>query len=135
MIWKERYKIGVEEVDQQHKELFNRLNDFLQVVRSEEAMEKKVAEIEKTLSFMGEYVVVHFDSEEEIQQQHNYPDYEEHRQTHERFKKEIMEFKQEFEADKCNEELVMEFSGKLLTWLIHHVAGADQKIGEYVDNN
>ena len=112
--------------------LRDRLNSFLKVVRSDEKMENKVEEINKTLEFMGEYVVIHFDSEEKVQQKYNYPDYEEHHQIHEDFKNEVKEFKEQFQNDKYNEELIMEFSGRLLTWLINHVTGEDQNIAEYV---
>ena len=60
MIWKDEYKIGVELVDSQHEELFKRLGDFIVTVRSDQDKEEKRKEIEKTLDFMGEYVVTHF---------------------------------------------------------------------------
>lgn len=132
MIWKESLKIGVEEVDKQHKELFNRLNKFLKIVRNQDTTEIDMGKVEETLNFMGEYVDVHFKSEEAIQKKYNYPGYEEHREIHENFKQEIREFKQEFEEKDFDEELLMEFSGRLLTWLINHVASEDQKIAEYV---
>ncbi len=88
MIWKDSYKIGVQEVDDQHKELFERLNAFLRVVRGKDTMEVKAEKVAETLAFMGEYVIVHFDSEEEIQRRYNYLNYETHRQIHERFKAE-----------------------------------------------
>ena len=66
MIWKDDYEIGVELVDKQHKELFKRLGDFIQTVRSDEEKEKKKEEVEKTLNFMGEYVTTHFDAEEAL---------------------------------------------------------------------
>ncbi|MEJ6949830.1 bacteriohemerythrin [Natronospora cellulosivora (SeqCode)] len=132
MIWKDNYNIGVKIVDQQHKELFNRLNSFLKVVRSEEKLEDKLEEINKTLGFMEEYVVVHFESEEKVQKKYNYPDYEKHHEIHENFKREINEFKEKFNEDQYNEILIMEFSGKLLTWLISHVTGEDQILADYV---
>lgn len=67
MIWKKEYEIGVELVDKQHQELFKRLGNFIQTVRSDQEKSKKKAEIEKTLNFMGEYVVTHFDAEEALQ--------------------------------------------------------------------
>ncbi len=133
MIWKDSYKIGVKKVDKQHKELFKRLNSFIEVVRSDQDMEDKIDEINRTLDFMAEYVVVHFDSEEEVQKKYNYPNYEEHHRIHEEFKADIREFKEEFEDDMYNEDLIMEFSGRLLTWLINHVTGEDQNITEYVE--
>ncbi len=134
MIWKDSYKIGVQEVDDQHKELFERLNAFLRVVRGKETMEVKAEKVAETLAFMGEYVIVHFDSEEEIQRRYNYPNYETHRQIHERFKAEIAKFEDGFHR-QFDEDLLQEFSGKLLAWLINHVADEDQRIGDYINKN
>lgn len=132
MIWRESLKIGVAEVDRQHEELFRRFNEFIRVVRSEENPKVKAEKISETLEFMGTYVVDHFASEEELQKACGYPNYEAHRQIHEHFKAEIARFKSQFEQDRYNEDLPMEFSGKLLTWLIHHVSDEDQKIAAYI---
>lgn len=134
MIWKESYKIGVKEVDEQHKELFKRLNSFIKTVRNDEddkeTKRKKVAE---TLEFMGDYVDEHFSDEEKLQKKYDYPDYEKHHEIHEKFKSEIKEFAEEFKENEYDEEFAMEFSGRLLTWLINHVADTDQKIGKHIN--
>lgn len=134
MIWKDEYKIGVELVDSQHEELFNRLGDFIVTVRSDQEKEEKRKEIEETLNFMGEYVVTHFNAEEALQQKHNYPDYENHHKIHEDFKAEIAEFKEQYKENDYDEDFVLEFSGRLLTWLINHVASTDQDIGEHINS-
>lgn len=134
MIWRDEYKIGVDLVDEQHKELFNRLGDFIQTVRSAEKVAAKKAEIDRTLAFLGDYVVTHFNAEEALQKKYNYPDFENHHEVHEQFKSEIAEFKKEFESSGYDEDLLMEFSGYLLTWLINHVAATDQKIGDYINS-
>ena len=134
MIWRDDYKIGVELVDKQHKELFKRLGNFIKTVRSDREKDVKKEEVEKTLEFMGEYVVTHFDSEEALQKKYNYPDYEEHHEIHENFKQEVFEFQKEYKNNDYNEDFVMEFSGRLLTWLINHVASTDQKIGDYINS-
>ncbi|ADO77416.1 bacteriohemerythrin [Halanaerobium praevalens] len=134
MIWKKEYEIGVELVDKQHQELFKRLGNFIQTVRSDQEKSKKKAEIEKTLNFMGEYVVTHFDAEEALQKKYDYPDYDEHHKIHEDFKAEVAEFQAEYQANKYDDDFVMEFSGRLLTWLINHVASTDQSIGDYINS-
>lgn len=134
MIWKDDYEIGVELVDKQHKELFKRLGDFIQTVRSDEEKEKKKEEVEKTLNFMGEYVTTHFDAEEALQKRYDYPDFEEHHKIHEDFKSEIAEFQEEYKKNEYDEDFVMEFSGRLLTWLINHVASTDQDIGKHINS-
>lgn len=133
-MWKEKYRIGVEEIDNQHQELFNRVSDFIKTVRSEGDWEDKLEKVKETLDFMKDYVVTHFDSEEEFQKKINYPYQEEHKQVHERFKGEIGKFADKFEKEGYDEELLQEFSGKLMTWLIYHVAGDDQKLGEFVES-
>ncbi len=134
MIWRDDYKIGVELVDKQHKELFKRLGNFIKTVRSDSEKDVKKEEVEKTLDFMGEYVVTHFDSEEALQKKYNYPGYEEHHEIHENFKQEVFDFQKEYRNNDYNEDFVMEFSGRLLTWLINHVASTDQKIGDYINS-
>lgn len=133
MIWRENLKIGIEEIDQQHQELFKRFNDFIQVVRSTDySQETKKNKIAKTVDFLNEYVIVHFNAEEKIQQKHNYPKYEEHHQAHEDFKSDLATFKEEFEKQAYDEDLVQKFSGRILTWLINHVADEDQKIANHI---
>jgi hemerythrin len=134
MIWREEYKIGVELVDKQHQELFKRLGDFIQTVRSDKEKLEKKEEVEKTLSFMGEYVVTHFDAEEALQQKYNYPDFEQHHQIHEEFKAEVAEFQKKYSENVYDEDFLLEFSGRLLTWLINHVASTDQDIGEHINS-
>ncbi|MFW6268553.1 MAG: bacteriohemerythrin [Bacillota bacterium] len=134
MIWKEKYKIGVPEVDAQHKELFQRLNAFIELIHSDQDMKEKKKELFKTLEFMQEYVVVHFDSEEKVQQKYDFPEYEEHHQIHEEFKNEIKEFARDFSKNEEDEDLAMVFSGRLLTWLIKHVTGDDQKLADHINN-
>lgn len=134
-MWKERYKIGVSEIDQQHKELFKRTQKFITTVRNDQALEEKINEIEKTLDFMGQYVNIHFDAEEKLHEKINYPEQQEHKQIHSDFKNYIEDFKAEFQKDKENEELIMEFSGRLMTWLINHVANKDQKIGDFLSES
>jgi len=135
MMWKEQYRLGVEEVDRQHKELFERLSSFISTVRDDEMeWEKKIPEIKETMSFMQEYVVEHFDSEEEFQQEIGYPGYEEHQEIHERFKSEVAGFADRFEKEGYDQELAQEFSGKLMAWLINHVTGDDQKIKDYLES-
>ena len=132
MLWREQSKIGVELVDQQHEELFRRLSAFIDVLRNSTPLEQKMDEIEKTFHFMGEYVQVHFQSEEDLQAKIGYPEFEKHRRIHDSFKQEINAFQEEFYKDKYNEDLIMAFSGRLLTWLINHVTGDDQNIAKYV---
>jgi len=67
-----------------------------------------------------------------LSSQDNYPELEAHKKAHASFKEGIENYVKIFEEEGFNEDRIQEFGGKLMTWLIMHVAGMDQKIGEYV---
>ncbi|GFN36112.1 bacteriohemerythrin [Tepidimicrobium xylanilyticum] len=132
MMWKERYRIGVDVIDNQHKELFDRLSRFIQTVQKDTIWEDKMDDVKETLDFMKEYVIYHFNDEERYQEEINYPELEEHREAHDKFREGINEYVRIFEQGQFNEEKIKEFAAKLMTWLIMHVGKMDQRIGEYV---
>lgn len=132
MMWKEKYRIGVDLIDEQHKELFARVADFVSALREAAPWEDKLPKVKETLTFMQDYVVTHFNDEEEYQSSIGYPGFAQHHMIHEAFTDEVAEFGEKFANDPNNEELVQQFAGKLLAWLINHVASSDQRIAEYV---
>ncbi|NLL71784.1 MAG: hemerythrin family protein [Epulopiscium sp.] len=134
MMWKEKYKVGVPLIDEQHKELFKRLSEFIQVVQSKIPWEEKLESVRETMLFMKEYVIIHFEAEEAYQEKIKYPGIERHREVHAAFKEEVNSYVTLFEQKGLSEEKAQEFSAKLMTWLIMHVCQMDQKIGEYVEN-
>lgn len=132
MMWKDKYKIGVELIDNQHMELFKRVSDFIAVVQSKEDWESKSEKAKETMEFMQDYVIVHFNDEEKYQAKIKYPDIEEHKKAHADFKNGIYEYSRIFSNEGITQEKTQELAGKLMAWLIMHVAKMDQKIGEYV---
>ena len=131
MMWKEKYKVGVPVIDEQHQELFGRVSNFLQTVKSKGDWAEKLIAVKETMSFMQEYVVSHFHDEEVYQEQINYPDIQDHKEAHRKFKQAVSDYATRMETEGYTEDLVQEFGGKLMTWLIMHVAVMDQKIGVY----
>ncbi|NLX71508.1 MAG: hemerythrin family protein [Clostridiales bacterium] len=131
MLWKDQYKLGVPLIDAQHKELFGRVEAFLQVLRSEDSWENKIPKINETLEFMKRYVVEHFHDEEEYQLSINYPGYEFHKRIHDGMVDYVQDVSRQFEQSTDNEHLMQQLGGRLLAWLINHVAAEDQRIADY----
>lgn len=131
-MWKEKYRIGVDLIDDQHKELFSRLSEFIQIVQNDTAWEEKLDTVKETLNFMQEYVVFHFNDEEDYQAEINYPHIEEHKEAHAKFRAGIDDYVKIFEEEGFTEEKMQELSAKLMTWLIMHVGLMDQEIGQFV---
>ncbi|MDR7856700.1 hemerythrin domain-containing protein [Tissierella sp.] len=131
-MWKDKYKVGVMLIDEQHKELFKRAEDFIEVIQNERSWEAKLEQVKKTMAFMQEYVVFHFDGEEAYMKEINYPDVTIHMNTHRKFKEWINTHIELFQQDGYSEEKVQEFGVKLIKWLILHVGKMDQEIGKFV---
>ncbi len=131
MIWKDKYRIGVPEIDSQHEELFARVTAFVQTLRSDRPWDDKVAKVNETLDFMKNYVVTHFKDEEKYQAQIGYPYLEEHKKVHKNMVAYVVAVSEEYEREGFKEELMQQFGGRLLAWLINHVVSDDQKIAEY----
>ena len=133
MLWKEQYKLGVSRIDAQHRELFRRVESFLQVLRSEESWNNKIPKINETLEFMKRYVVEHFQDEEEYQRSIDYPGYEAHKQIHNGMVDYVQEVSMQYQQSNENEMLMQQFGGRLLAWLINHVAAEDQRKADYAN--
>jgi hemerythrin len=127
-MWKDKYKIGVEKIDNQHKELFDRVSEFLFSLRREGSWEEKVPKVKETLEFMLSYVIIHFEDEEAYQKEINHSGLISHKEIHDQFKQEVGIFAERFNNEGFDEVLVQKFAGILLAWLINHVAVYDRKI-------
>lgn len=133
MMWKEKYKIGIGLIDEQHEELFKRVSEFIRIIESKDNWEDRLEKVKETMAFMKEYVIVHFADEEEYQGQIGYPEIESHKIAHAKFREGVDSYLKVFEQEGYTEEKIQEFGGKLMTWLIMHVCKMDQMIGEYVN--
>ncbi len=80
---------------------------------------------------MRVYVVDHFLDEEEYQQKIAYPGLAKHKEIHANMVGYVGEVAAEYERRGFDEQLIQQFGGKLLAWLINHVASDDRRIAAY----
>jgi hemerythrin len=109
-MWKDKYKIGVAKIDEQHEELFRRVSEFLFSLRREGNWEDKVPKVKETLEFMRRYVIIHFEDEEAYQEEVNYPERAIHKEIHDQFKHEVNIFAERFNKENYSEVLVQKFA-------------------------
>lgn len=126
--WSERYSIGVEEIDNQHKELFLRFNNLLNACKS--GVGNK--ELYRLFLFLGDYVVEHFSAEEKLQLACGYPDCDRHHLEHEKFKHQLADLKDQFTLENPGFYLVILTNKVLIEWLIKHITQLDMEVGKYL---
>jgi len=126
--WSDTFAVGIAEIDRQHRALIDQFNELMGAMQ---ASKGKLA-IEKMLAFLGDYVVMHFQTEEALMLQHGYPGYEGHRTQHRGFVKTLEGLKAEFERTGPTSMLAIAVNAKVGGWLVRHVLNADQELGRFL---
>ncbi len=126
--WNPNLAVGYEIIDNQHKELFARVNRLLDAMTRGEGKQ----EVEKVVNFLGEYVVTHFKAEEEIMQKYQYPDYANHKKQHAQLIHTFTEIKVRINYDGVSPLTTIQVQRELGDWLINHIGKQDQALGAFI---
>lgn len=128
--WREHYNIGVDEVDQQHQALVVKLNEFLEACIQQKGKDK----IMETLSFLKEYTVEHFRTEEEIMEKYSFPEYAAHKKEHDDFIDTVVDLENSIMNQGATILSTLKLNRTLTDWLLTHISKSDVKIGEFLHN-
>jgi hemerythrin-like metal-binding protein len=129
--WDDSFSTGFEMIDEQHKQLFAAVNDLLKACQENKGSE----ELTKSLNFLNDYTIKHFFDEEQVQQKYGYPDYPNHKNLHDAFKKTVRDLKVQLIMKGPSADLVNEVKTKIGDWLVTHIKGNDIKLGAYIRQN
>jgi len=117
--WNAQLRLGIEEIDGQHKKLIELINDLHNAMK-----ERKAKEImSKIIDGLTEYSIVHFSKEEKYFDDFKYTNSFSHKREHQSFIKKIKEFKSDFDKGKIM--LSMEIMDYLKAWWTDHIQKTD----------
>ncbi|MDE6621293.1 MAG: bacteriohemerythrin [Lachnospiraceae bacterium] len=125
-LWKEEYRIGVDVIDEQHRQLFNKIEHLLEIAKSG-SWEKNRRECMETIDFLVKYTIIHFETEEKFQKEKGYVSFEEHVKIHREFTNTVLVYK-DLLNNNFSAKTLKSFIGTLLAWLVNHVCVCDKKI-------
>lgn len=123
-MWKESYRIGVDSIDKQHMELFRMVDGLVRAIA--DGADK--VQFERAIRFLKNYVVLHFKEEEQYQEKIRYPLIEEHKKKHRDFTQAVLIYEKKLIETDYDIKVVKHLAGTLTSWLIYHVADADQRL-------
>ena len=127
MLWKNAYETGNAIVDGQHKELFR----LVQQVMDADGFANRKEKIEAAMSFLSDYAVRHFTSEERLMQRCSYPEFAEHKAQHNGFVKSVYAFVARFEEEGDTISISETINNFVLAWLQGHIMVTDRLMAEY----
>jgi hemerythrin len=121
--WNDEYLIGIEELDYEHRDLINRLNEL----HGELTQHDEKGKIEDCLREIQVRVVAHFALEEHFMVDNNFYNYAPHKKEHDDFLALIADLIEKFLADP---ELSYgdELEKQLQHWIVNHILTSDQEL-------
>jgi hemerythrin-like metal-binding protein len=125
--WDESLEIGVEIIDNEHRtivEEFEQLYEKMRIGKGHDLFSHFII-------FLDKYVDGHLTHEEEFQQEIKYPEYEIHKEEHDKFREKVKEIRTEFDGKEVTNADLIKLNLFVKDWLIHHIMNVDIKIGAY----
>ena len=126
--WTPDLAVGVPAIDQQHKEIFRRVDALLEASAKGVGRER-LAEL---LPFLGSYVIQHFGDEEKAMKDAGYPEYPRHKQLHAAFLAEFVTLRKRYETEGATTAVTLEVQRKVVDWLVHHIKKEDKAVGAFI---
>jgi hemerythrin-like metal-binding protein len=124
--WEKKFELGVEEIDNQHKQWVAILNKFIEARKKGE--EEKV--LKEILSEIVDYTKYHFETEEKHMLANKYPLLEKHKIQHQAL---INQTAQIIKMVNVNErKAVTSLEVLLKNWVVKHILTHDKTYGEFL---
>lgn len=126
--WDNKYSLGIPVFDEQHKELFEYINELRDIMMGTKSDDM----IENTFKSILNFTMTHFLDEEIFLFKNQYPDYEQHKAEHDNFMNEVKGLYVQSKAERSNSKIISaEITGILTEWIQEHIVITDRKYVEY----
>lgn len=124
--WHDRYMLGVDFIDKEHKLLFSTMNKLLNLSEDEDKSEWVCRE---GVKFLRNHSLEHFEHEEAYMQSIGYGEYEIHKRLHDNFReKTLPALELEMEQMNYSIESIRHFLGICIGWVFSHTLTEDMAI-------
>lgn len=127
--WSDALASGSAEIDNQHKELFARVNGLLAAFEKGSTDRQ---EISKIVAYLTDYVVFHFGTEEKHMDRFKYSSAPQHKAQHAQFVKVFTKLKDRLLMEGINEQLGQETKDLVVDWLVNHIKFSDRALGMFL---
>jgi hemerythrin len=132
-VWKEKYRLGIQEIDRQHQTfllLLNKAYDFYARTGKNLPFDELRPRAVKDLAGIMDFARAHFSTEESFMTRHDYPKLAEHQQEHAK----LLDMASFFEEKTARPETFnpMEWIEVILHWYDRHVQQVDREMGMFL---
>ncbi|MBF0560239.1 MAG: bacteriohemerythrin, partial [Nitrospirae bacterium] len=126
--WSEGLSSGIEEIDNQHKEMIALIRKLFVTVDRKES----VQQVGMAADFLRDYIIKHFQLEERFMETYNYHSRDNHKEQHQKFIEDFEAFQTRFYESIADYRITLEIKGWLYNWLVKHIAITDKELGKFL---
>ncbi len=127
--WHEEYCTGHPQIDQQHRHLFNLVN---QVHAHLQSAAPAVHEMRSLLQEFSQCALTHFDLEETLMRDYRYPNRKAHTGIHQRLVAKVEKLLERWtQLEQVSFADIETVTSILADWMIHHIQGEDQRMIQF----
>jgi len=127
--WNDGFSVNHAEIDEQHKELIDIINDLFVYISEKDTEFSHLLDL---VSKLDNYVSEHFKFEEALMAETSYPDMDAHVAQHNALRKKL-ETLNIFSVDNTI-DFYKDLLDDLIDWLSKHILMTDKKFGQYLSN-
>lgn len=122
--------IGIDQIDEEHRHLFELINDVMELLHNN-AVTDKYHQLNELLDNLKEYADTHFKHEEAYMESIKDPELAMQKKQHQEFCEKIdaLDIKSK-DSEEEQQETLEEMMLYLTKWLYHHILGSDIMIGK-----
>ena len=128
--WSKNYLMGIDKLDEEHKELF-RISDqiYNKVMERGDDAKYRLFLMNETLEYMLRYFKRHAKGEEIYMREIGYAGYEFHKMLHDEFYNMLLKKKADIvKRNECSKKEIVELVGDGIGWLLEHIITEDMAI-------
>jgi hemerythrin len=126
--WTARLSVGVADLDEQHKELYRRVDLFLRALVEKRARD----ELRPLVAYLEQYICEHFAAEQQLMELSGYAVLGDHMVEHHWFEEEFRLLVERLDQDGVTFGLARDLVGLLVGWLDTHLQTTDRLFGTYL---
>ncbi|MDR2688228.1 MAG: bacteriohemerythrin [Azoarcus sp.] len=123
--WSEKYSVGIPEIDEQHKALF----DLIEKIHTAIMEHKGTKASTEVLDELVDYTRVHFALEQSLMRMGKYPDYDNHCVLHHDLVAEVVALQEKVHSGTAS--ISFELLHFLRNWLAKHILIEDKKYAQF----
>ncbi len=127
-IWNDKLIIGVNEMDNEHKILVEKINILVEDLEAQYT-KKDAHKLMTSFNDLANYTIHHFKDEETFMESIAYPQLASHKKIHEKLLNQVAAYGEKIQRGDLNDQELISF---LRNWLISHIMGVDNQYAKSV---